>query len=99
MLGWPQVGRFAGPVLEVAMSALLPLKRKSSHGQDTTPPAALGSASAGIYIPPPIPTEKATLEQIRASLEISLAQVEAGLGEDFDVVQARMRAKYGLRSR
>lgn len=48
-------------------------------------------------IPPPIPTMKATREQFRRSLEIGLAQARAGLGEDFDVVQARMRAKYGLR--
>ena len=49
-------------------------------------------------IPPPIPTAKATLEQVRASLERGIAQAQAGLTEDFDVVQARMRAKYGLRS-
>ena len=48
---------------------------------------------------PPIPTAKATLEQVRASLERGIAQARAGLTEDFDVVQARMRAKYGVRSR
>jgi hypothetical protein len=36
---------------------------------------------------------------VRASLEKGIAQAQAGLTEDFDVVQARMRAKYGLRSR
>lgn len=45
-------------------------------------------------IPPPIPTMKATREQFRRSLEIGLAQARAGLGEDFDVVQARLRAKF-----
>lgn len=80
------------------MSAL-PLKRKAPGGQAVTQPDSSASASVGIYIPPPIPTENATLEQVRASLEISLAEAEAGLCEDFDVVQARMRAKYGLRSR
>jgi hypothetical protein len=83
------------------MSAL-PLKLKSAVGKAASAaasPEASVSESAGIYIPPPIPTEKATWEQIGASLEISLAQARAGIGEDFDVVQARMRAKYGLRSR
>lgn len=72
------------------------LERKSSDGE-AAPRSAAGPEAAGIYIPPPVPTEKATLEQVRASLELSLAQAEAGLGEDFDVVQARMRAKFGVR--
>lgn len=83
------------------MSAL-PLNLKSVDGKAKSAaasPKARVSEAAGIYIPPPVPTEKATLEQVRASLESSLAQANAGIGEDFDVVQARMRAKYGLRSR
>ena len=43
-------------------------------------------------IPPPMPHIKPTREQFRRSLEISLAQARAGVGEDFDVVQARLRA-------
>lgn len=70
--------------------------------------AADGGASGGssspkpapaIYIPPPIPTEPATPEQVRASLELGLAEARAGLGEDFDVVQARLRAKFFPSSR
>lgn len=83
------------------MSAL-PLKLKSADGQARSaaaPPAASASESAEIYIPPPIPTAKATLEQIRASLEIGLAQARAGIGEDFEVVQARLRAKFFPSSR
>lgn len=45
-------------------------------------------------IPPPVPHLKPTREQFRRSLEISLAQARAGIGEDFDVVQARLRAKF-----
>lgn len=59
----------------------------------------VAAESDALEIPPPIPTAKATLEQVRASLERGIAQAQAGLTEDFDVVQARMRAKYGLRSR
>lgn len=51
---------------------------------------------ATIDIPPPIPTAKATLEQVRASLERGIDQAQADLTEDFDVVQARMRAEYGI---
>lgn len=79
-----------------------PLKLKSADRKTSSaaaPPKGTVSESAGIYIPPPVSTEKATLEQVRASLDVSLAQAHAGIGEDFDVVQARMRAKYGLRSR
>lgn len=47
-----------------------------------------------ISIPPPVPTERVTPEQLRASLERGLAEARAGRGEDFDVVQARLRAKF-----
>ena len=50
-------------------------------------------------IPPPVPHIKPTREQVLRSLEIGIAQARAGIGEDFEVVQARMRAKYGLPSR
>lgn len=62
----------------------------ASGGSSTPKPAP---AKPAIYIPPPVPTEKATHEQIRASLELSLAEARAGIGEDFEVVQARLRAK------
>lgn len=65
----------------------------SGGSSDPTP------AKPAIYIPPPIPTEKATHEQIRASLEIGLAEAHAGIGEDFEVVQARLRAKFFPSSR
>ncbi len=45
-------------------------------------------------IPPPIQTKLATREQVRASLELGLAEARAGIGEDFEVVQARLRAKF-----
>lgn len=89
-------GRFS----EVVMSALPKLKSTDAKASSVATSSDVApSGSAGIYIPPPSPTEKATLEQVRASLERSLAQARAGIVEDFDVVQARMRAKYGLRSR
>jgi hypothetical protein len=84
------------------MSAL-PRLAKTPDGQQgaSTRSQREGVAAepAALDIPPPIPTAKATLEQVRASLERGIAQARAGLTEDFDVVQARMRAKYGLRSR
>jgi hypothetical protein len=48
-------------------------------------------------IPPPVPHIMPTREQFERSLRIGLAQAKAGMGEDCEVVQARMRAKYGLR--
>ncbi len=47
----------------------------------------------------PVPHIKPTREQVLRSLEIGIAQARAGIGEDFEVVQARMRAKYGVPSR
>lgn len=58
-----------------------------SAGSQPVPPPA-------IPIPPPVPTERVTPEQLRASLERGLAEARAGRGEDFDVVQARLRAKF-----
>lgn len=83
------------------MSAL-PRIAKAPDGQGASTRSqreAVAAEPAAIEIPPPIPTAKATLEQVRASLERGIAQARTGLTEDFDVVQARMRAKYGLRSR
>ena len=45
-------------------------------------------------IPPPVPHIKPTREQVLRSLEIGIAQARAGIGEDFEVVQARLRAKF-----
>ena len=83
------------------MSAL-PRIAKSPAGQGASirgQHEGVAAESAALDVPPPIPTAKATLEQMRASIERGLAQARAGLTEDFDVVQARMRAKYGLRAR
>ncbi len=80
----------------------LPRIAKSPAGQGASirgQHEGVDADSVALDIPPPIPTANATLEQVRASLERGLAQARAGLTEDFDVVQARMRAKYGLRSR
>ena len=66
-------------------------------GGSSSPTAA--PAKPAIYIPPPIPTEKLTQEQLRASLEIGLAEAHAGIGEDFEAVQARLRAKFFPSSR
>ena len=45
-------------------------------------------------IPPPVPHIKPTRDQVLRSLEIGIAQARAGIGEDFEVVQARLRAKF-----
>jgi hypothetical protein len=83
------------------MSAL-PLKVKSTDGKTTPVPGSRAASAPDrdtLDIPPPIPTAKATREQIRASLELGLAQARAGVGEDFEVVQARLRAKFFPSSR
>ncbi|MBL8635769.1 MAG: hypothetical protein JNM40_21260 [Myxococcales bacterium] len=41
-----------------------------------------------------MPHIKPTREQVLRSLEIGIAQARAGIGEDFDVVQALLRAKF-----
>lgn len=83
------------------MSAL-PLIAKAPDGQgvsssnsrvDSTSPRTL------IDIPPPLPTAPVTREQMLASVELGLAQARAGIGEDFDVVQTRLRAKFFPSSR
>ena len=80
----------------------LTLKHKLPDGRVAPSSASLeakGEAANKLDIPPPIPTAKATREQIRASLELGLAEARAGIGEDFDVVQARLRAKFFPSSR
>lgn len=39
---------------------------------------------------PPLPTDPATIEAIRASIEEGLADARAGLGEEWEVVHARI---------
>jgi hypothetical protein len=83
------------------MSAL-PRIAKAPDGQGASTRSqreAVNAEQDALEIPPPLPTAKATLAQVRASLERGIAQAREGLTEDFDVVQARMRAKYGLPSR
>lgn len=75
-----------------------PLAAKALEGKaapNVSPQAKCALDREAITIPPPIPTAKATLSPIQASLELALAQAGAGLLEDADEVQARMRAKYG----
>lgn len=50
-------------------------------------------------IPPPVPHIMPTREQFERSIAIGLAQARAGMGEDFAVVQARLRAKFFPSSR
>ena len=50
-------------------------------------------------IPPPVPHIMPTREQFERSMAVGLAQARAGMGEDFEVVQARMRAKFFPSSR
>lgn len=83
------------------MSAL-PRIAKAPDGHGASAPSARVTSTApraALEIPPPIPTAPATREQVLASLELGIAQARDGLVEDSEVVQARMRAKYGLRSR
>ncbi len=62
-------------------------------------PAASATRLTAMDIPPPIPTAPATREQVRASLELGIAEARAGIGEDFEVVQARLRAQFFPSSR
>ena len=70
-----------------------------SSGSAPVPVAASATGVSAMNIPPPIPTAPATHEQVRASLEIGLAEAHAGVGEDFEVVSARLRAKFFPSSR
>lgn len=49
--------------------------------------------------PPPLPSDPATLAQIRAEIDRGLAQARAGLGYDLDEVLADMDRKIAAHSR
>ena len=78
------------------MSAL-PLIAQDTDGQGARPQPA--GDRAGLATPPPLPTATATPAQVRASLDLGLAEARAGIGEDFEAVQARLRAKFFSPSR
>lgn len=83
------------------MSAL-PRIAKAPDGQGVSAAGSIAepnAARAALDIPLPIASVPATRQQIRASLELGLAEARAGIGEDFDVVQARLRAKFFPSSR
>lgn len=83
------------------MSAL-PRIAKAPDGQGVSAPSSPAKSASRLTtmdIPPPIPTARATREQVRASMELGLAEARAGIGEDFEVVQARLRAKFFPSSR
>lgn len=78
------------------MSAL-PRIAKAPDVRGVSSPSSSGTAVTRLTamdIPPPLPTAPATQEQVRASLELGLAEARAGIGEDFETVQARLRAKF-----
>jgi hypothetical protein len=102
MVGWRQVERFRPVGFRRLFMSALPRIAKAPDGQGvsaTNSPAASSTRFTAIDIPPPIPTAPATREQVRASLELGLAEARAGIGEDFEVVQARLRAKFFPSSR
>ena len=80
----------------VTAHANVPAPAPSQESDRRLNPLAFADASD---IPPPVPHIKPTREQVLRSLEIGIAQARAGIGEDFEVVQARMRARYGVPSR
>ena len=80
----------------VTAHAKVPAPAPSQESDRRLDPLAFADISD---IPPPVPHIKPTREQLLRSLEIGIAQARAGLCVDFDVVQARMRAKYGVPSR
>ena len=75
----------------VTAHAKVPAPAPSQDSDREIDPLAFADISD---IPPPVPHIKPTREQVLRSLEIGIAQARAGIGEDFEVVQARMRAKF-----
>jgi hypothetical protein len=47
-------------------------------------------------VPPPIPADPAVRAELRERLKRGLASAEAGNGEDWEVVHARVRASLNL---
>ncbi len=45
---------------------------------------------AEMFNPPPLPRDPVILEEIRQRIEVGLAEARAGIGEDWDVVYARL---------
>lgn len=77
------------PAVTAHAKASSPASSQESD-REIDPPAFVDTSD----IPPPVPHIKPTREQVLRSLEIGIAQAKAGIGEDFEVVQARMRAKF-----
>ncbi len=47
-------------------------------------------------VPPSLPTDPAVRSALRQRLESGLASAQAGIGEDWEVVHARIRARLNL---
>lgn len=47
-------------------------------------------------VPPPLPSDPAVRAELQKRLERGLAQARAGIGEDWEVVHARVRARLNL---
>lgn len=74
----------------------VPPKKEAAETKAVIDPLCFADTSD---IPPPVPHIMPTREQFERSLRIGLAQAKAGMGEDFEVVQARLRAKFFPSSR
>lgn len=47
-------------------------------------------------VPPPLPEDPAVRAELRQRLELGLASARAGVGEEWEVVHSRVRARLNL---
>lgn len=67
-----------------------PKLRKAAHAAELDAEGSLGP------VPPPLPADPALRAELRQRLERGLASASAGVGEDWEVVHARARARLNL---
>ena len=54
------------------------------------PGAASNLDDQRVFSPPPLPSDPATLDQIRSDIDRGLADARAGIGKDWEVAHARI---------
>src|SRR5712691_2754880 len=70
-------------------------RRKARPQAMTGDDAEPGEGTLG-PVPPPLPNDPAVRAELRQRLERGLAAARAGIGEDWEVVHARIRARLNL---
>jgi hypothetical protein len=86
------------PVANSSKVAKPPRAVNGSSGPDSasSPKADLAKEGTLGPVPPPLPKDPAVRAELRQRLERGIASARAGIGEDWEVVHARVRARLNL---